>query len=634
MNVAGVLLTLLAALPAVVDHLARWEARRAFKVLAEQAPVRVLSKDEDAALEPFRTALDVGRDNGVRLLDGPCIEHRWWMRRGVRSAWRSLGGVKVLLPFNALEHVGADNRAEVVLGRRFAVIVRMGGFDLATAGTRTLRTAATQISERSETEEEQAQRRRPGTPWWAIGLALAAGICGVLPRLDLGRWSWIALAFGLVLGVAAFVLYRRRHVGTPVRQPVVRVRGRLSVLQFADPHEGATRHNAMLLGNGQRLVIDPAWLESGAITPGRWLDAEVRAHDRRLLSLGPDWSLPADVQRFPSVPVTRHLLMFLVAAVSLLLVFLSGDGLRIEAARAAQLLGPAQLPTDTLPGTLQDHPPAPGDGLRLTVDATCELVTREHAGHALAVPDCSRLRWGGAPLEVPPLAVAESILRLGAGDTLRVHWEPADGLFPAYQRVSGLHALRRELDAACAEGLRGCDDLRAQLAAVSPDDSAVLARWTITAIKVALNEAARAPVVAAWAASTPALLAAQQGGVVLVDAGSRLEPDSTGLALGDAGAAWKTMRNAATQAKRITCSGTLQSHSTDGRTLWLDVDRTRPANAAIGGLAYCLWLIGASLLALVQGILLIRAVPRALSRLGAFAEALRERPPPRASWPA
>lgn len=634
MNVAGVLLTLLAVLPVVVDLLARWEARRAFKALAGQAPVRTLSDDEDAALEPFRTAVAVGRDRGVRLLEGPCIEHRWWMRGGVRSAWRSLGGVKVLLPFNALEHVGTDNRAEVVLGHRFAVVVRMGGFDIATAGTRTLRTAAMQISERSETGDERSQRRRPGTPWWAIALALAAGICGVLPQWDLGRWSWSALAMGLTLVVAAFALYWRRHVGTPAWQPVLRVRGRLSVLQFADPHESTTTHKVMLLGNDQRLVIDPAWLESGAITPGRWLEAEVRPHDRRVLSLGPGWSLPADEQRFPPVPVLRHLLMFMVAAMSLLLVLWSGDGPRVEAARATELLGPAQLRTDALPGTLQGRPPAPGDGLHLTVEATCELVAREHAGHTLAVPDCNRLRWGGPPLQVPPLAVADSILRLGAGDTLRVHWEPAHGIFPAYQQVSGLDALRRELDAACADGLLGCDDLRARLSALSQGDSAVLSRWTITDIEDDLNKAAHAPVVAAWAASTPALLAAQKGGVVLVDAGSRLEPDSTGFALGDAGAAWKTMRNAATQAKRIAWSGTLQSHSTDGRTLWLDVDRTRPADGAIAGLAYCLWLIGAALLALVQGIVLVRAVPRALSRSAALAEELRQRPAPRGAWPA
>ncbi|HHA2820732.1 TPA: hypothetical protein ACOFCQ_003320 [Stenotrophomonas maltophilia] len=634
MKLVGVLLALLAALPVLLDYLARWEARRAFKALAEQAPVRMLSEDEDAALEPFRTALEVGHDRGVRLLEGRCVEHRWWMRGGIGSAWRSIGRVKVLLPFNALEHVGADNRAQVVLGRRFVVIVRMGGFDIATAGSRTLRTAATQISERSETEDERTQRRRPATPWLATGLALAAGICGALPQLGLGQWSWMAVAVGLVLAASACLLYRRRHVGTRALQPVVCVRGRLSGLQFADPHESTFTHKVMLLGNDQRLVIDPAWLESKAITPGGWFEAEVRLHDRRLLSLGQHWSLSADQKRFPPVPVARHLLMFLVAVLSLLLVLWSGDDPRIEAARAAELLGSAELRTDTLPGTLLDHPPTPGDGLHLTVDATCELVARDHAGHTLAVPDCNRLRWGGSPLQVPPLAVADSILRLGAGHSLRVHWEPADGVFPAYQRVSGLDALRRELDAACADGLLGCDDLRAQLAALSQDDSAVLARWTINSIKGTLKEAAHAPVVAAWAASTPALLAAQKGGVVLVDAGRKQESNSGVLASGDAGADWKAMRDATTVAKRIAWSGTLQSRSTDGRTLWLEVDRERPASSAIAGLAYCIWLIGASLLALVQGIFLVRAVPRALSRSVAFAEELKQRPAPPASWPA
>ncbi len=633
MKLVGVLLALLAALPVLLDYLTRWEARRAFKSLAEQAPVRLLSEDEDAALEPFRSVLELGRDCGVRILEGPCVEHRRWMRGGASSAWRSLAGVKVLLPFNALEHLGTHNRAEVVLGRRFVVIVRMEGFDIATAGTRTLRTTATQISERRETADERTQRRRPAIPWWPTALALAAGICGALPQLGLGQWSWMAVAAGLVLASIAFVLYLRRHVGAKALQPVVRVRGRLSALRFADPHESSFSHTVMLLGNDQRLVIDLAWRTSGAITPGRWLEAEVRPHDRRLLSLGPGWSLSADERRFPPVPVARHLLMFLVAVLSLLLMLWSGDGPRIEAARAAELLGPAKLRTDTQPGTLLGHPPAPGDGVHITVDATCELVTRRHAGQVLAVPDCSRLRWGGAPLQVPPLAVADSILRLGAGNTLRVHWKPADGIFPAYQRVSGLDALRRELEAACTDGLRGCDDLRAQLAALSPDDSAVLLRWTIMNLKDALEEAAHAPVLAAWAASTPALLAAQNGGVVLVDAEANRESDTAAFAFGDAGAAWKTLRDAATHATRIAWSGTVQSRSTDGRTLWLEVDRTRPAHGAIAGMAYCIWLIGASLLALVQGILLVRAVPRALSRSAAFADELKQRPAPRASWP-
>jgi len=634
MKLVGALLALLAVLPVLLDCLARWEARRAFKSLARQAPVRTLSEDEDAALQPFRSVLELGRDCGVRILEGPCVEHRRWMRGGASSAWRSLAGVKVLLPFNALEHVGTNNRAEVVLGRHFVVVVRMEGFDIATAGTRTLRTAATQISERRETADERTQRRRPAIPWGATGLALAAGICGALPQLGLGQWNWMAVAVGLVLASSAFVLYRRGHVGTRALQPVVRVRGRLSELQFADPHESTFSHTVMLLGNDQRLVIDPAWMASGAITRGRWLEAEVRPHDRRLLSLGPGWSLSADEKRFPPVPVARRLLMFLVAVLSLLLVLWSGDGPRIEAARAAEMLGPAKLRTDTQPGRLLGHPPAPGDGVHVTVDATCELVTRRHAGHVLAVPDCSRLRWGGAPLQVPPLAVADSILRLGAGNTLRVRWKPADGIFPACQWVSGLDALRRELDAACADGLRGCDDLRAQLAALSQDDSAELPRWKIMNLKDALKEAAHASVLAAWAASTPALLAAQNGGVVLVDAEANRDLDTAAFALGDAGTAWKRMHDAATRAKRIAWSGTLQSRSTDGQTLWLEVDRTRPAHGAIAGMTYCLWLIGASLLALVQGILLVRAAPRALSRSAAFDEELKQRQAPRASWSA
>ena len=633
MKIIGILPILMAVLWMLHYWHSRWEARSAFAELAGQAPARFLSEAEHAALAPFRTCFELGRETEVRILEGPCLEHRVWMHRSSR-AWRSIGLVKVLLPFDARDHVGAVNRAEVVLAGDFAVVLRVGGFDIATAGPQALRTAATQVSERYETHQERRQRRRPTSPWAAAGLALAAGACGVLVQLDLGRWSWIVPMTGLVLAISAFLLYRRRQVGPDAPQAVLRVRGRLNTLDVEDPHDCAYTHHLMLLGNDQRLVIDPQWLQSDAICPGQWLEAEVRTLDRQLLSLGPHWSLLADEQRFPPVAVARHMLMFTVAVVSLLLVFLSGDTPRIEAERATALFGPAVLRTAALPAELRDHLPAPGDGLHLTVDATCELVAREHAGMTMAMPDCNRLRWGGTRLDVPPLAVADSILRLGSGNVLHVHWDPADGVLPAFKRVYGLDALRKDVDDACADGLGSCNDLRAHLALLPPGDAAVLSRRVFNDLEAALGKATSAHVLASWAGSTPGLLAAQRGGVVLVDAHPRPWLDASAGLSGNAGQDWKKMRDAATQPERIAWSGTLQSRSSDGQTLWLEVDRERAANAAIAGLVYCIWLGGASLLALLQGFLLVRAVLRLGARLHAFSEELRQRPAPAASWPA
>ncbi|WP_295515613.1 hypothetical protein [uncultured Stenotrophomonas sp.] len=631
MKIVAVLFMLLAAAPLVLHHIARYEARCSLNRLSRQPPIRELSEEENAALEPFRAILGLGTGTRVHLLEGPCVEHRIWMR-GVSSGWHSIGSVRILLPFNALEHVGPANRAQVVLGRGFAVVVRMGAFEIATAGTRTLRTAARQISERFETEEEGAQRRRPKAPWAATTLALAAGACGVLPQMDGGRWTGYALAVGLALATAAFFFYRRRQVGPRAPQRIVRVRGRLSALDIVDPCEATYTHGVMLLGSNQQLVIDPVWRLSGAIKPGRWVEAEVCALDRRLLSLGPGWCLQDDLRRFPPVPVARHLLMFITALASLMLLLWSGDPPQVQAQRAAELAGPGVLRGDALPATLLDTPPAVGDGMRVTATTTCELVPRMHDGYMLAVPDCTRLRWAGTPVHVPPLAVPASILRLGSDSALSVHRRRDDGPFPAYQAVSGLVALRQELDAACEDGLTACASLRARLATLPQDDTAVLPWPSVSGIQHTFREAANAHVLVAWAAATPGLLAAQRGGVVLVDAGAK--PSHVGaLASGVAGRDWERMREAVTTARQTTWSGVLQSRSSDGHTLWLEVDRERPANGAFAGLVYWVWLVGAAVLVWVQGYFLVRAVPRALSRSAAFAEELKQRPAPHASWP-
>jgi len=654
----GVLVLLLLA--PVIQWQRRRDARYFFERLCEQAPLRVLSVEERAALTPLQACLDLTVAAEVRALSGP--HTREVLRnRGTSFVRERVGGVDVLLPFDAADHLAEQNTAEVVLGPGYAIVVRLNGFDITTAGSRALRTPAQHLGERMEHPEERRLRRRPGTPWAAAGLALLANACGVALRWDNGPWAWGVLGAGLALMLLSAGFYLRRQVGPAALQPIDRVRGRLNRLQLLRPGDPAGTGCHLLIGNDQRIRPCHDWNESKGLQAGRRIEAEIYRHSRRVLSLGPGWSMLDEHRRCPPVPLARHALMLAVALVSLCLALGASDGPTYEVQRAMRLFSAHQLRTDADPGSLLQRPPAIGDGVHLRVRATCELVPQQRHGHTVATADCDRVRWGVPQVPMAELEIAEPILRLGSYDTqLRTQYTGATDLLAPFRQVTGLGDLLERVDAACVQGLYACGDLQSTLlrllswqsdhTAHGDHDWASLMRaarlasdeagregltfpsHVIRKINTAVKAAVDAHVLSRWAAQTPALLAQQQGGVVLVTA-SPGEVHSVGNAwLGTAHDQWKRMRAAATIARPVTVSGTVTARIHDGRTQWLEIDPTEPSHAAIAGLGRCAWLLAALLLMLFHGVQCARYVPRAIARRSALDEDILQRPAPMQRW--
>lgn len=641
----------------------RWQRRRDarffFERLRRQAPLRVLSVKERAALEPLYACLDLTVHIGVRALSGPHARDvvRNWGTSFVRDA---VGGVDVLLPFDAADHLAGQNTAEVVLGPGYAIVVRLNVFDITTAGSRALRTPARHLGERMEHPEERRLRRRPGTPWAAAGLAMLANACGVALLWDNGPWAWGVLGTGLALMLLSAGLYLRRQVGPAALQHVVRVRGRVNRLQLLRPGDPAGTGCHVLIGNDQRIRPCHDWNESEGLQAGHRIDAEIYRHSRRVLSLGPGWSMLDEHRRYPPVPLARHALMLTVALVSLCLALWASNGPMHEVQRATQLFSAHQLRTDADPGSLLRRPPAAGDGLHLRVRATCELVPQERQGHTLATPDCNRVRWG-ASQAVGELEIAEPILQLGSYDTrLRTQYTGTADLLAAFRQVTGLGDLLENVDAACSQGLDACVDLQAtvlrllswqsdrtasgghdwaslmRVARLGSEEAALdgltLPSHVVRQINDAVQQAADDHVLARWAAQTPTLLAQQQGGVVLVNVSPGEQRPGSTASHDTAHAEWQRMQAAATLPQPVTVSGTVTARIQDGHTQWLEVDPAEPSNSAIVGLGRSAWLLAALLLALFHGIQLIRCVPEAIARRIALDADILQRPPPLRRW--
>jgi len=106
------------------------------KELRSQKAIGTLTHHEVMALQPLLgmpptpgKPLELQSHSLVRL-NGPSVEHSLTLQ-GSTTRHYLIGGVEVLLPYDAIEHLQPYNEAEVVLADRCAIVVRLNGsFDL------------------------------------------------------------------------------------------------------------------------------------------------------------------------------------------------------------------------------------------------------------------------------------------------------------------------------------------------------------------------------------------------------------------------------------------------------------------------------------------------------------------------
>ncbi|WYX50743.1 hypothetical protein WJ977_29135 [Achromobacter xylosoxidans] len=104
----------------------------------EGQPLRRLSAQEQALVQPFlvRPAKPTQSvallNDGVFPLRGAFVRHGLESGHGAATMHDTLGGVDVVLPYDARDYLREDNQAEVVMTEKFAIVVALNGeFDLA-----------------------------------------------------------------------------------------------------------------------------------------------------------------------------------------------------------------------------------------------------------------------------------------------------------------------------------------------------------------------------------------------------------------------------------------------------------------------------------------------------------------------
>jgi hypothetical protein len=294
MSRAAVLVGVAILLAMVVAAIAEWTARARAGVAAlrRSSTLRTLGADEHAALAPVRALTGRGHDDQVKRLRGAFTAGARWNTFPVGDGL--LGGIPVLVPRQAWPYLSEDNNeAEVVLGERQAVVVRLNGFTLAAARP----DAATSrvCGERRETPEEVALRRGPGLrPSPLVIAALALWAANGVPGL-------LAMPLLVIAGLAAWRGLPRRN-SPATAQRVLQVRGRLRAYQRT-----AQTPRVWLLGNDRRVQLPEEWEHVAGFSSGRSILLEVRACDGGVLGAGTAWCLASDRRRYPPTGGFWHL---------------------------------------------------------------------------------------------------------------------------------------------------------------------------------------------------------------------------------------------------------------------------------------------------------------------------------------
>ncbi|WP_411849420.1 IgaA/UmoB family intracellular growth attenuator [Stenotrophomonas sp. LGBM10] len=674
----------------------RASSRNALLHLRAQPDHRPLEPDERAALAPLLASVGHPAEGGVKRLDGVYRRSGFWYQ-GAASVHDLIDGVEVVLPFDAHAHLAAHNAAEVVICGKVAIVVRVNAFHLRDGYARSLQIQADMVrehaldpdavpsgipfpgpaqvlSERDETPEEIALRRRWRARWPCIVAGLSACLVWWIATFDIGRASAVGLVAGGLLLALAVVLFLRPAGKGATAARVVRVRGIFHLLVLPSPQNAAVADTHLLIGHDRRLQLPFAWNDRDRLVPGQWLDAEICLADGKTLSIGRHWSRVDEQQRFPATGLATHALMFAGAVLALAWALASGHGPLDDMQRAAWLFSGSEWRGDAVAATVQRRPPAPGDHLDVRAHGYCMLTGHEDAADGQPRSDCSRLRWDAMPVDAPPVNLPPAIGALEAGGQLRTEVDRDDharrmalarqyqydpvarvyGSMQVHRRVSvdGLPTLVDLVDRACAEGLPACEpvyqallqlpwasrsaqrgseapttwpDLVALTASGAVDTVPLLEERRIDQLRDLIKDRVDRYVQAQLQAMLPALREAGQPGVVLAHG---MAPPDTPYAQESAHARWERTRAEISRPRTVAVAGQVVERVDDGRTLHLTLDPTLPSNLGMAGLIHTVWWMLAALLVGWHGVCVLRRTAPAVARSNALDRDIDTRPPP------
>jgi len=446
----------------------RGSAKELSALRDQTKPLRKLSSDEQDALDPFLVRPDKPAKRVHLTSEEVFPLHGEYRRHGIETngsqTWHHIiGGVEVILPFDAELFLDHANRAEVVFADKLAVVVRLNGFELLEGAAREGRRDSARDQWRQgargeledvfvgeagadeATGEAEAGRRRveihdqrPETATetearLGRGLGLLPGLLWSLAFLVLGiavfretllwlsLWGALALAIG---GWGLWLFWRRRQPGPAGK--VNRVSGVVNLVPLRIDEASGTVSVAATLGGKLTFHLPEHWRPHAPLEDGQRLELDLRVDDYSVVTYDRRLSLDEEYRRCPPVYWGRHLTLALVAALALTTALLgmvpepgkdlTQTGYWLAGAGVLQVNTPATLTSSAAPAT----------GRRVVLDGRgrCQ-VTATGGDWRYADIRCDRLRWGGDAPRRPDFELDDTTRALIAKETLKTRKDRA-----------------------------------------------------------------------------------------------------------------------------------------------------------------------------------------------------------------
>ncbi|MBB1626646.1 IgaA/UmoB family intracellular growth attenuator [Achromobacter sp. UMC71] len=436
----------------------------------EGQPLRRLSAEEQALVQPFlvypanpkKTAQLLG--DGVFPLRGAFVRHGLESGQGTATLHDTLGGVDVVLPYDARDYLREDNQAEVVMTEKFAIVVALNGeYDLAGGRERDARrqkqnqqwtggkqgamqnvvdadaadpahgaqaarefddaTRVEILSQRDETPAEVAHRQSRGIAFWPGLLWLVAFVCIGVAGMG-GGMTWLAAAAAPAL-LALWLTWRRPALGEP--QKVNRVRGELNAIVLTNPANAQAVSTQLFLGDKLPISLPDHWRANLELPEDGRVDVDLRVEDYAVLRLGGNYSVDEEQRLYPKVYWGRHVTLALVGLIAggvlASIMANAGASLQSDIAQTSAWLRGAQPRAYASAAALAQDLPVVGDMVALRGKGRCQFQPDEYRPDALRF-DCERLRWQGDAAPADELHADPAVLQLYSGNFLKTRPNP------------------------------------------------------------------------------------------------------------------------------------------------------------------------------------------------------------------
>ncbi|KAG1456104.1 hypothetical protein G6F57_015170 [Rhizopus arrhizus] len=317
----------------------RSDNKGALRELKQQGEaLRPMTSEERALVQPFLVSPANPKkaaslvNEGIVALTGPFGRHGLQTGQGGSTMHDTLGGVDVVLPYDARDYLLEDNQAEVAMTEKFAIVVALNGqFDIAGGRDRDLRrqkqgqqwsggkVGALQdvvpvdvsaesgedereladalrveiLNQRDETPAEIAERQRPGIGIW-IAMVWLLVFAGLAATVAGGGVAFAGAAAALAV-LALWLTWRRRAPDAP--QKVNRARGELNAVVLTNPENTQAVSTQLFLGDKLPIQLPDHWRSTLTLPDDGRVDVDVRVDDYAVLRLGSNYSVDEEQRR-------------------------------------------------------------------------------------------------------------------------------------------------------------------------------------------------------------------------------------------------------------------------------------------------------------------------------------------------